>query len=477
MEPSKFRFVSAASAIAFPLNLGKDLGATTLPRLHSYAWNAGTRPESFPTVTSVVPQLVTWEELQKLSSIYFSVVHPAFAVVSKDQFMQRCADHWIVENKSLSFDAIASGICALGSLFAGELRSEVESELVRHAKDILDNIGMIHGASEDLVIAWILRSLYLRSTTRPHASWMSTCTTMHVAEAVGLHREMTSLTSASSQSVRHLPNSRHLETRRKIFWIAWSLNVIFSSEYGRSAVKLDFITCQEPMETDGDYTLAVIRLAKLMPSGRPDRDLLSGSLPELSALEDQPAFLCLLQTSVSFCIFRQLRLCDPGPTREQIDKVTTAGDRALRAARSLALADHVWWDVLAIPFHHICVLLSIGTEEILALLPEARAALRDIVAHLQTHMAREAEQTAHSLIDMCLQKKTRETSLLRHQPIERSSSEFIDLDQAIDASADHLRTSQPEMQIPTWMYDLQVDWAFVPGPLEEMSHADIHGSF
>ncbi|KAH0218902.1 GroES-like protein, partial [Aureobasidium melanogenum] len=209
LEPRKSRYVGAGSAISFPLKLSHDMGAVDLPRLHSYAWNAGTRPEPIPSFTPQVANLVRYEELHALTSVYFDVVHPVFGVIDKAEFTLRCAEHWMGDGQSVGFDALVGSVCALGSLFAG-------------------NDRMIHGATEDFVVAWILRSLYLRSTTRPHASWMSTCSTMHIIEAVGLHRELGTTSVPGNSSEASTPYQRFPELRRKIFWTAKSLNLMFS---------------------------------------------------------------------------------------------------------------------------------------------------------------------------------------------------------------------------------------------------------
>lgn len=459
LEPSKFRFVGAGSAIAFPLTLSKEFGASELPRLHSYAWNTGTRPEAFPHITSRIPRLIGWEQLQALTSVYFSIVHPAFGVICKSDFTQKCADHWIGQTQSLSFDAVVGAVCALGSLFAGDSKSEVESELVQQTKSILDSVSVIHGASEDLAAAWILRSLYLRSTTRPHASWMSTCTTMHIAEAVGLHREINTITSATPNSPSQIPDQRYLETRRKIFWLAWSLNRIFSFEYGRTAVELNGITCEEPLEAHNEYTVNVVRLAKLIcPGNGTSRDALARSLLAVGQTAGQPLLLDLLEANASFCLFRRLRLYEPGPTKGEIEKTIAMGRKAIYAARSLALLDHIWWDVLAVPFHYICVLLAIGSLESLSFLSEARVALKDVVAHLQTYMGKEAEQTANMLINMCLEKKRKEMKFLAAEHEETGGGNIFDLHQEMDLNF------QSEVEVPIWLRDLQADWNLLSEP-------------
>lgn len=432
------------------------MGAVDLPRLHSYAWNAGTRPEPIPSFTPQVANLVRYEELHALTSVYFDVVHPVFGVIDKAEFTLRCAEHWMGDGQSLGFDALVGSVCALGSLFAGNDRFAGEADLVKATKVLLDNVSMIHGATEDFVVAWILRSLYLRSTTRPHASWMSTCSTMHIVEAVGLHRELGTTSVPGNSSEASTPYHRFPELRRKIFWTAKALNLMFSCEYGRSPTHLDETNCEEPTAIDGDYTTELISLAKLMSVNfMTSREVLEESLTKISETNSNCPLLTLLRANASFCIYRRLCLYDPGPSSEHLTKIMKMGEDALLPAQTLVVSNHVWWDVLIVPFHYICVLLHINSVESLSLLPAGMSALRRINQHLGTHMAKEAELTANSLIKVCSERKQKEMQCLTSQlPVE---SESDPLQHELHFQIYDLETRMP---LPDWLYDVVPDWNY-----------------
>ncbi|KEQ66146.1 uncharacterized protein M437DRAFT_72951 [Aureobasidium melanogenum CBS 110374] len=447
LEPRKSRYVGTGSAISFPLKLSRDMGAVGLPRLHSYAWNAGTRPEAIPSFTPQVVQLIRYEELHALTSVYFEVVHPVFGVIDKADFSLRCVEHWMGDSQSLGFDALVGMVCALGSLFAGDDRFAGEADLVKATKLLLDNISMIHGATEDFVVAWILRSLYLRATTRPHASWMSTCSTMHIIEAVGLHRELGTMFISSSSSHAATPYQKSPELRRRIFWTAKALNLMFSCEYGRSPIHLDDANCEKPAAADGHYTSELISLAKLMSIDR---------MTSRELLEDCP-LLTLMRANASFCIYRRLCLYDPRPSSEHLAKVMKMGEDALLPAQTLALSNQVWWDVLTVPFHYICVLLHINSLESLSLLSTGMSSLRKITRHLGTHMAKEAELTANSLISVCSQRKEKEMHCLTSQLSSRSEGVLCQPD--LEIQTDGLQTHTP---LPEWLYDIVPGWDYLP---------------
>lgn len=246
LEPNKSRYVGVGSAISFPHKLSRDMGSANTARLHSYSWNAGTRPEALPTFTCQIAQIIPWEDLHALTAVYFDVVRPVFGVLDQADFNLRCVEHWMGDTRSLGFDALVGSVCALESLFSGNRKSVRESDLVSATKVLLDNISMIHGATEDFAVAWILRSMYLRCTTRPHSSWMATCTTMHVIEAVGLHREIDTLSISTTTREESSSYNKNLDLRRSVFWVAKALNMIFSCEYGRSATQLDGANCKKP---------------------------------------------------------------------------------------------------------------------------------------------------------------------------------------------------------------------------------------
>lgn len=460
LEPTKSRYVGTGSAISFPLRLSREMGAVDLPRLHSYAWNAGTRPESIPSFDPQIVQLLRYEELHALTSVYFDVVHPVFSIIDKADFSLRIVEHWMGDGRSLGFDALVGSVCALGSLFSGKDRFAREDELVLATKVLLDNVSTIHGATEDFVVAWILRSIYLRSTTRPHASWMSTCSTMHIAEAVGLHREhgTTSISGTSGQA----STTYHMspELRRRIYWTAKSLNLMFSCEYARSPVHLDEANCEEPAVVHGSHITELISLAKLMAvNSTTSRETLEDSLIKMFDSHSGCALLHLMKANAAFCIYRRLCLYDPGLSTELLTKIMKLGEDALLPAQTLVLCDQVWWDVLTVPFHFICVLLHMNTVESLSLLSTGTSALQKITSHLGSHMAKEAELAADTLISVCAQRKQKEMHCLTSQIQHGPESSSLQNDFGYQTSNLHSREPLPE-----WLYDIIPDWNCLPHP-------------
>lgn len=188
LDPVKTRFVRANSAIAFPRILGMDLESDAVPRLHSFAWNLGVRPEPQEAVI-VITEFLSWPEMQNLAGVYFRIVKPELGLLDETDFMEQIAARFTNPTGYHDIDAVALGVAALGSFFSPTPHIK-EDKFILYAKRQLVQKSVIQSPNPSHVAGWILRTFYLRLTARPHASWTSSCITMHLVEASGLHKEM-----------------------------------------------------------------------------------------------------------------------------------------------------------------------------------------------------------------------------------------------------------------------------------------------
>lgn len=118
------------------------------------------------------------------------------------------------------------------------------------------------------VQSWLLRTIYLRLTSYPHAAYMASCTVMHLIEVMGLQHE-------ASDSLLETSTSEHVadpETTRRTFWVARLLNTWISAEYGRSQIPLYHITTKLPQLRDEDNTAEFIDLYNLSCYMQPEPD-------------------------------------------------------------------------------------------------------------------------------------------------------------------------------------------------------------
>jgi hypothetical protein len=188
LDPIKTRFVRANSALAFPRILSMDMEADCVPRLHSFAWHLGIRPEPVEPDINLLQHL-TWSEMQELAAIYFKVVKTELGLPEEADFMEQVAFRFKDPSGYHDVDAVALGIAALGSFFSSKPHPG-EEQFVYSAKRQLVLKSVHHSPNPSHVAGWTLRTFYLRLTGRPHGAWMASCITMHLVEASGLHKEM-----------------------------------------------------------------------------------------------------------------------------------------------------------------------------------------------------------------------------------------------------------------------------------------------
>ncbi|PYI01664.1 putative C6 transcription factor [Aspergillus sclerotiicarbonarius CBS 121057] len=410
LEPSKQRYVGRQSSVAFPLFVGLDVQATNPPRLHSFAYNAGIRREPEYTVNFLLVDYVSWAMVKSLIDVYISTIHPVFKFLDESQLYQQGEEHWHRKPQGSNFEAVISGVIGLASLFKGALGQEREMRIVRHAKDILEDYYVARSPSIEQVAAWILRTIYVRATSRPHIAWLCSCTMMHLVEATGLQHEPDSVILPGAGTPRSRGQS---DSVKRIGQVAECLHVLIAYDYGRSVMNLSLHT-QEPVcfpIPDLDFTPQLCQLVQAMPVSNMARDSLVGSQQLVLALERvvdihvDHDFLMLVRTDLAFCLYRRLRLVDFHFQQEQLDQVIGSGTAALEAARRLADQNQPWWNVLGTVFQFVCVLLAMDTPASLTKLPESTKTLDMIADHLNTHLANEALTTARQLIRASMDKK------------------------------------------------------------------------
>lgn len=458
LDPVKGRYMSLHSAVAFPRSLGLHLQSLNPPHLHSFAWNCGIRTEASSSPHEDLRNIITRDDFDRLLVVYFDTVHPIYGILDRGIFMESVERFWnqplINEfgTKTTAFNAVLAGVLALGSFFSASQGHHQEGRFVAHAKDLLEDPNYYRLSSINLVTAQVLRTLYLRATTRPHASWLSSCTAVHLAEATGIHREIDSVVLTSEQIINESNESPEFlnnngkrraswefgrqrggcEIIRRLFWSAWAVNKMISYEYGRSCVILTRITTKLPKETEGDFTYWHIRLAMMIPGAYPSVDqhpafgsgpintaaALMKSFDQLEQIPDTHPYLTLSKADLALCIYRRLRLLSPSSsslsssTHNLVNRIITIGNLALEAALEFTTQRRFWWQVLCTTFQYICVLLAIDTPASLSQIQKAIETLDEICTVLGSHVAMEASNTAKVLLRDAMRKKRGELEVL-----------------------------------------------------------------
>lgn len=425
------------SAIAFPRSLGLEFLSADPPRLHSFAWHCGIRPEENANTHGRISDLVSKREYCRLLKKYILVVHPIFDIVDPEELERSAEKYWGGEEKFSDYEAVVAGVIALGSFFSGKLGHPRELEVVQFAKGILDDPAFSRAPSVEQVSAWVLRTIYLRATARPHIAWLTSCVTIHLAEAIALHHE---IDRSGLSTIRKIPLNRateFCERARSLFWCAWSINAILSYDYGQSSVVLSEITCELVNPKDNNFTVDLARLAQLIPKENSDQDEATKTRELLQALKsvyESPnvhPFLSLTKSDICLSFYRRLRPLNHVLDKSVVSQIISIGNAALSAALELVKIDQSWWNVLSTSFQYVCVLLAIDTPQSLAHVASAMGTLDSIAEILGTHIAFEAQNTAKLLLEDSMNKKRQEIQQLERAiqlgPIP-DTSPLLDID-------------------------------------------------
>lgn len=415
----KGRFSNAHSSILLPRRIGQTMDLDASLRFHSYGWNVNTRLEPAAFLAPAVCRLLTFHDLHLYSRVFFDVVDPIYHFIDQQKFLDQCSQYWATENQNLGdIEAVVSGVVALGSFFS-EIPSPVESSLIEHAKQILD-LGCAYAPgriSLNQVAGWILRTLYLRLTTRPHLCWYASCSTMHVVEAMGLHVDLRDVDVVTRDSDQSLPECT--STRSGLFECALFLNSIISAEYGRSRVILQDAT--EPSH-DSDSQLMRLSAILLCIEVRLTQDARLELLSCLHSLPAESPVFALLKTDVTIHLFRRHLY----PHQENISLhesriLLSILEEGLHAARELVPLRRPWWNVISTPFQSLMVILAIDTDESLSRAGATMSVLGLVYSNFPTHLAAEVVQTARMLIQGLEKRKVRQARMLSKAYGETSS--------------------------------------------------------
>ncbi len=419
LDPSKTRFVRANSAIAFPRILGMELESDNIPRLHSFAWHLGIRREPPDTLTEIT-SIMTWADIQHLAKAYFNIVKPEIGLLDEPDFMEQASARFAAPHGDNEIDAVLLGVSALGSFFSPNPHPS-EEDFVNHAKKVLDKRSMVRSPTSNSVFGWILRTLYLRLVSRPHSAWVASSVAMHQVEACGLHKEMQTIAVVYPAA----PTGDHklAKFRRRLFWMARALNIIFSFEYGRSRVNFDVVTTKRFAADSNGFSHQLVELADILPNDFVDRErepdppaALSTALTRIEELQSESSFITMMKADLAFAIYRRLWLMSLTDAKDRADSVLNLGKAALNASEAMLESRIPWWNVLTTPFQFLCTVLAMDSPKSLTQVADAMNLMLRISQIYDTHMVREAYNQAAALVKMSRTRKEKELESLSALP-------------------------------------------------------------
>ncbi|KAL1870022.1 hypothetical protein Plec18167_007540 [Paecilomyces lecythidis] len=417
--------MEANAGVVFPRTLGLKLNSRNNTQNGDCpGWNLGIRHNPRRSEKSAT-WILAYDAWKVLCNVYTQHVHPIYGFLDLKSLYATAQRRWEDPHTTNEYDSVICGVAALGSLFSPQANWEQERHLVECAKEILETSGTIANPSLQDAEGWILRTLYLRCSSSPHAAWMTSCITLHIVEAMGLHQGSTTGTVplVYADTATPLPvgvgHERDVETKRRIFWIAKLLNTWISFEYGRSRIILHGESCPLPKVEDGvnDYTSALISLFQLSEGLDPNKHIpatvLEDSLKQLESYDFGIDALTLSQSVLAFTIYRRLQLLGSGVKKTVIEYVISLGLRGLKACGRCVDANHPWWHVNNVPFQFTCILLAIDIPDSLVHVRDSFTLLKRIACHFGTAKSHQAFETVDMLVRLSLSRKEQSASVLK----------------------------------------------------------------
>lgn len=394
------------------------------PRMHMFAWNVflGARDVMYHSELSdqFVTAVISQREMEDLATIYFQKFDPIYGFIDRRELERHIGTRWQNSTDiSTQYDAVLCGVAAIGSLFSNVQSTITEHRLAHLARALLQRT-LPQVPTTANIMAWVLRTSYLKLTGTPHEAWMASCILMHMVEAAGLHCE------PRTDSVLPLPSyDVDPEVRRRIFGVAQHLNIWMSYDLGRSRVSLHKATTLLPIPRPGDATVELLELlpysAMLDPERASDAAELETALLEVLARVHTVPPSQMAQCNLVLCICRRLQSFNISLGGSYHDKILTQITKGIRAAEALLEARSPWHHMANVPFSVICVLLAMDTLSSLSQLPDAMQALNRIAQTYNTEATREALETASLLIYLYQKRKekctARLTDVLKQYPV------------------------------------------------------------
>ncbi|PYH48550.1 Zn(II)2Cys6 transcription factor [Aspergillus saccharolyticus JOP 1030-1] len=403
----QLRLLEAGSPAVFVRQLGLKINPTQAPRLNCYAWNLGLRIETACLQSSCLTEILTVTQMRMMATEFFLHVAPVYNFLDREYVESAIMKRWQIQSISDSLDSMLGGIAALACLFGGR-STALELQIVQTTRSALEYSSSLPCPDLDHVIGWLLRVIYLRATSSPHATWMASCTLMHMIETIKLHLEP-SENSILAQS----PSLCAPDLRRRIYWVAQLFNIWVSSDYGKSRVELHGASSELPGQTwtKEQQNLCYLSYSLAQKDNLEPRKV-EENIAELGALQVTQPMLRLLQCNIGLCFFRRARALGQNLSDQSLRSILGMAENSLQVVKDLSESLCPWWHIINIPFQIVCVLLVINDDSAFCLLAEALDTLKIIVSQYKTEMVRESYYIACFLVSQERQRRLKKLELM-----------------------------------------------------------------
>ncbi|KAK1763254.1 hypothetical protein QBC33DRAFT_550256 [Phialemonium atrogriseum] len=407
--------LEANSGAAFARKLGLNIDPNNAPRLSLFAWNTGQRLGDGYVTRNPRPitSILSHAEMTSLSQTYFEKVAVVYGFIDRNTFLERLDQRWATDRGAVDpYDQVLCGVAALGLHFSQPSPPAIEPDLVESARALLEQESLSSPPSIDTVAGWVLRVAYLRMAATPHATWLASCSLMHVAEAARVHQEVPSQTVFDES-----PEAVNVDVRRRLWGMAQHLNIWASFDLGRARITLPNASTRPLTPKHGDPTSQLLGLMPLTEVLDPNQtrsaeDLESDLAQLLDQVHEVPP-LVMAHVNLVLCVFRRLRAQKPSRAHCHIEKVLSLVQRGLQAARRMVSEYCPWHHAANIPFQVICLLLALDSRASLKVLHEALSVLKQVRDTWTSAVMQEAYDTAYLLILLHQRRKEEDAKELR----------------------------------------------------------------
>jgi hypothetical protein len=416
-------------------------------------------------VKGAICGLITLEATQKQLRSFFLSDFPACSFLDFHILTARCEKHWLGHDQGLPFEALIGGVIGLASVLDNAINIRQEADIIQHAENILNDPVILSEPRVEVLAAIALRGLYLRATTTPHVTWLVSCTAMHMAESLGIHKDY------ESNVGRHdnMTNQWNNDAISCMFWIICAGNRLVSHELGRSPVVLHGVTRKIPFSSSNTGGAAILcRLSCLLPIREAaevsdeEQERFKQSLDIIAKTTGDHPFLKLITADVCFCLYRRIHVGSHRITKDQSQQVVLIGRAAVKAASQLLHKGRPWWNMLGTLFQFCCVLISMDTLDSLADLRYAMKTVNLIQDRYPGEKKAQALSTLRTLITASKQRK--QTQIAYLSAVEEPEQSCVNMHDDFSLPPTDLAFPDLPFDITRWgMEDL--DWMPVEAPL------------
>ncbi|EPX71698.1 uncharacterized protein SOCG_01912 [Schizosaccharomyces octosporus yFS286] len=425
--------------VCFADIIGDRLGVASTIYNKPYAWNLGSRIYSKRSEVINIKDILSQDDCRFYASIYFEDVNPIFGLLDATSFFSKLKSTWSTDMEE-EFEALVCIIILLGSYFShtNSLANELEFVLIELTENLLKSgsFPMAIAPTITKIVIFVLKSVYLRNIADPADAWLASCTSMHLVEIFCANIDLwenqknyndTEHTNNKSQSYLPLYN---------VIMVSEAFHKFLAMEIGSTPIRPSRLNSglffdSENLQFQGNH---LVQLVKALPQGEETIEKSQITMVEtvlkISQLsQEQPNLIALLKGSISFHMYRKLILTGFHLDESTIEMILKITDEALNKCLILCDKGIGWWNVLDVPFHGVCVLLSMDTRESLLMIPKAYNVLKQVVRTFNTVASKSALQIASDLCCALRYKKLDEANILSLGGDEGTTSSY-DMDSA-----------------------------------------------